>query len=155
MGIIAVLVIAIAGYYLYVGRVAQAPNVANQMPPVGVTTPPAGTQQPAPSVPTAGTAQPVPNVPPVATPAVSNVSVDIKDFKFTQASLMVKKGTTVIWTNQDSASHTVTSDNAGGPLASDLIAQGKTYSYTFNTVGTFAYHCKVHPNMKGTVTVTE
>jgi plastocyanin len=84
-------------------------------------------------------------------------AVTISGFAFSPATMTVKKGTTVIWTNQDSASHSViadSSDSAGGP-SSSLIAQGGTYSFTFNTVGTYAYHCGVHPDMKATVTVTE
>ena len=38
------------------------------------------------------------------------------------------------------------------PIAAD-VAQGATVSNTFNGAGTFAYHCTIHPFMKGTVTV--
>ncbi len=79
----------------------------------------------------------------------------IQSFSFQPASLTVKKGTVVTWTNQDSAPHTVTSDSAsaGGPNSPQLT-QNQTYSFTFNTVGAFAYHCSIHPNMHGMVTVT-
>lgn len=77
--------------------------------------------------------------------------VAIEDFAFSPATIKVKKGTTVTWTNNDSVEHTVTGDN-GGP-DSELIAQGDTYSYTFNETGTFDYHCKPHPSMVGKVIV--
>lgn len=80
-------------------------------------------------------------------------SVAIQDFAFSPGSITVKKGTTVTWTNQDSASHTVTGDN-GGP-SSGTLAKGGTYSFKFDTVGTFAYHCNFHSNMTATVEVTE
>jgi plastocyanin len=84
---------------------------------------------------------------------VNNVAID--NFAFSPASITVKKGTTVTWTNKDSAAHTVTeNDDQKGPDSGDL-AQGKTYSFTFDTVGTFKYHCTIHPDMTGTVTVTE
>jgi len=83
----------------------------------------------------------------------SAVSVDIAGYAFSPSALTVKKGTTVTWTNRDTAPHTVTGDN-GGPASGEL-KNGGTYSYTFNTTGTFAYHCTVHPSMKATVTVTE
>lgn len=77
--------------------------------------------------------------------------VSIKGFAFSPATIKVKKGTTVTWTNEDSVAHTVTGDN-GGP-SSELIGQGETYTYTFNEAGTFDYHCKPHPSMVGKVIV--
>lgn len=82
-------------------------------------------------------------------------SVSINNFKFSPADITVKKGTTVTWTNNDSVGHTVTeTDGKDGPKSSDLN-QGQTYSFTYNTVGTFKYICSIHPNMTGSVTVTE
>lgn len=80
------------------------------------------------------------------------VAVSITNFAFSPSTITVHKGDTVVWTNNDSAPHTVTGDN-GGP-ASGTLSQGSGYSYTFNTVGTFPYHCTIHPNMHGTVVVT-
>lgn len=88
--------------------------------------------------------------PPIQTSAKSDVS--ISNFSFNPGSTTVNKGTTVVWTNNDSAGHTVTADQGAGP-ASGLLNPGETYSYTFNEPGTFNYHCSVHPSMKGTVTV--
>lgn len=85
-------------------------------------------------------------------PRPPNVSVSIKNFAFASANLTVAKGTTVTWTNGDGAPHTVTGDN-GGPNSPSL-GTGQSYSYTFNTIGTFPYHCAVHPMMTATVTVT-
>lgn len=82
--------------------------------------------------------------------------IDIKNFAFSPAAITVKKGTRVTWTNQDSAKHSVVPDTESADFkASELLAQGATYSVTFNTVGTFTYHCSVHPNMKASVIVTE
>lgn len=82
-------------------------------------------------------------------------SVTISNFAFSPASISVKKGTTVTWTNKDAVAHTVTeTDGQDGPK-SDSLGQGQTYSFTYNTVGTFKYHCSIHPNMTGTVTVIE
>lgn len=81
------------------------------------------------------------------------VQATISGFAFQPQLLQVKKGTTVTWTNQDNAAHTVTG-NAGGP-DSPSIAKGQTYSYTFDTVGNYPYYCKPHPNMTGIVQVTD
>ena len=80
-------------------------------------------------------------------------TVLLSDYKFDPPVLKVKKGTTVTWKNMDQANHTVTGDN-GGPN-SDYFGNAATYTYTFDAVGNFAYHCEPHPFMKGTVEVTE
>jgi len=88
------------------------------------------------------------------TPQSTN-SVSIQNFAFSPSAITVKKGTTVTWTNQDSATHTVTeTDGQDGPKSGDL-STGKSYSFTFNTTGTFKYECSIHTDMTGAVTVTE
>lgn len=81
-------------------------------------------------------------------------AVKIENMAFSPDTIVIKKGTTVTWTNQDAASHTVTSDE-GVIMNSELLEKGESYSVTFDQAGTFAYHCKIHPSMQGTVTVTE
>jgi plastocyanin len=78
--------------------------------------------------------------------------VTIQNFAFSPANITVKKGTKVTWTNQDSVGHTVTADSGDGPN-SQLLNQGQSYTFTFDTVGTFKYHCQPHPKMTGTVVV--
>jgi plastocyanin len=82
-------------------------------------------------------------------------SVSIENFAFMPPDITVKKGTSVTWTNNDSTAHTVTEvDSQNGPK-SEQLENGEKYSFTFDTAGTFHYHCSIHPNMLGTVTVTE
>jgi plastocyanin len=81
--------------------------------------------------------------------------VKIENFTFSPIAITVKKGTTVTWTNKDSTAHTVTADKGEQGPASGSLQQGGTYAFTYNTVGTFAYHCNFHANMTGTVIVTE
>lgn len=86
--------------------------------------------------------------------ATETSTVSIKDFAFSPSSINIKVGTTVTWTNNDSARHTVTADNgSNGPKSSEL-AQGQEYSYTFKTAGMFDYHCEIHPSMRGMVMVS-
>lgn len=93
--------------------------------------------------------------PSASTPAQATDKVTISNFAFSPANITVKKGTTVTWTNQDSASHTVMeTDGQPGP-ASSTIANGQSYTFTYNSVGTFHYHCSIHHQMVGTVTVTQ
>lgn len=89
-----------------------------------------------------------------STPAATD-SVTIDNFAFSPADITVKAGATVTWTNKDSVTHTVTeTDSLKGPDSGNL-ASGKTYSFTFTAAGTYHYHCSIHPEMLGTVTVTQ
>lgn len=97
--------------------------------------------------------KPAVSVPPASTPSASTpLAVGISGFVFVASDLKVKVGDTVTWTNNDSAPHTVTADD-GKTFASSTLSQGGTFSFTFTTPGTFAYHCAVHPSMKGVVVV--
>jgi plastocyanin len=78
-------------------------------------------------------------------------AVTIQNFAFGPASLSVATGTTVTWTNNDTAPHTATADD--GSFDSKSIAPGATFSQAFDTAGTFAYHCSIHPNMTATIEV--
>lgn len=77
--------------------------------------------------------------------------VMIKDFAFDPTDLTVTRGTRVTWTNKDSAPHTVTAD--GKAFESGNLSGGQSFSFTFETAGTFTYHCSIHDHMKGKVTV--
>ena len=77
--------------------------------------------------------------------------ISIQNFSFSPASVTVKAGDTVTWTNNDSATHTVTGDK--NEFNSGDVAPGATFSFTFKTAGTVDYHCAIHPSMKGTITV--
>ncbi len=88
----------------------------------------------------------------VAAPASNAVSITSAGFQ--PNALSVKVGTTVTWTNNDSAAHTVTSDTAG-VFDSGPINQGATFTFTFSQAGTFTYHSTSDPSMTGTVTVTQ
>ncbi len=61
-------------------------------------------------------------------------------------------GDTITWTNCGMVAHTVTGNSFGSPAD---IAPGDSVAYTFNTLGTFPYHCENHFQMRGTVNVSE
>ncbi|HYC26654.1 MAG TPA: multicopper oxidase domain-containing protein [Nitrososphaerales archaeon] len=67
--------------------------------------------------------------------------------------VVVGVNNTVMWTNNDDTVHTVTSSTAGLFDSGYLIA-GQSWTYTFQTPGTYQYHCSIHPWMTGTVIVT-
>ena len=72
---------------------------------------------------------------------------------FTPADLNVQVGTTVTWMNTDRDSHTTTSNAPG--WNSGTISPGRQFSLTFQTAGTYPYHCSFHPGMIGTVVVAD
>jgi plastocyanin len=76
----------------------------------------------------------------------------IQNMTFNPSTISVTAGTTITWTNKDAIGHTVTSD--AGLFDSGMIATNGTYQYTFSTAGSYAYHCKVHPGMTASITVT-
>ena len=87
--------------------------------------------------------------------AVATDKVSIEGFNFSPATIKIKKGTTVTWTNQDSVAHNVhETDGKSGPM-SDSLKKGDTYTFTYSETGTFKYICSIHPDMKGTVIVTD
>ena len=57
------------------------------------------------------------------------VSVTIQGFKFSPSTLTIKVGSTVTWTNMDSAPHNVKSSD--GTLDSPDLSRGQSWSFTF------------------------
>lgn len=85
------------------------------------------------------------------TPA-SGTAVAIDNFAFSPATLQVKMGQQVTWTNnQQGVAHTVTAD---GGAFDHPMPSGATFSFAFANAGSFAYHCKIHPSMHGTIVVS-
>jgi len=110
-----------------------------------------GAATPSPAPATASPAAPASAAPASVAPAGGD-AVTIAGFAFAPATLTVKVGATVAWTNKDSAAHTVAWVD-GSQGSGSLTSGGAPYSRTFDTPGTFAYVCGIHPAMKGTVVV--
>ena len=85
--------------------------------------------------------------------AAGTPEVVIENFQFVPQEIEVAEGTTVTWTNQDEVAHTVQDEGDLFPESEDL-AQGQTFSFTYERAGSFPYICGIHPYMKGTVTVS-
>jgi len=80
--------------------------------------------------------------------------VEVKQYMFMPMALTIEQGDTVTWTNRDTAAHDVTVTAGPVTFHSPLLAQGKSWSHTFTTSGSYSYLCSVHPEMRATVTVT-
>jgi plastocyanin len=64
----------------------------------------------------------------------------------------VKAGQTVSWKNGDSITHTATAD--GGGFDTGAIGPGSVSApIKMSSAGSFAYHCAIHPSMKGSLVV--
>jgi len=101
---------------------------------------------------------PAPSPAPAPAPGAATASVTIPtgaavlgDRAYTPDDINVAVGTTVIWMNTDSVSHTSTSNASGWD--SGTVVPGGRFSFAFSTAGTYRYHCAIHPGMIGTVVV--
>jgi plastocyanin len=77
--------------------------------------------------------------------------VVMKNFDFSPMTLTVKAGTTVTWKNLDGEPHTVASPD--GVFRSHALDQGDTFTYKFDTPGTYKYICSIHPKMMAAIVV--
>ncbi len=83
-------------------------------------------------------------------------TVVISNYSFNPQTLKVAVGTTVTWINMDSVAHSLQSGTPGAPtgvFGSGLLNHMQSFSYTFNTAGTYTYYCGPHPYMTGTIVV--
>jgi plastocyanin len=91
---------------------------------------------------------------PIATPVTMIASSSCgtaSGFCFSPASVSTTVGATVAWNNTTGAPHTATDD--GGTWDTSIVNPGQTATISFSIPGTYAYHCSIHPDMHGTVTV--
>lgn len=77
-------------------------------------------------------------------------AVDIRGFAFHPATLTIGRGTKVVFTNSSAVTHTAT---RGGSFDTGRIKPGKSVPVRFSQKGSFAYHCKIHPSMRGKIVV--
>lgn len=100
-----------------------------------------------------GEGQPARNLPAPSGEAVRSAKVEIVDFEYQPSPVTVQAGGKVTWLNEDSADHTATLDD--GSFTTGTLAGGKLKSESFKVPGVYAYHCEIHPQMKGELEVVE
>ncbi|HET8919709.1 MAG TPA: cupredoxin family copper-binding protein [Xanthobacteraceae bacterium] len=81
-------------------------------------------------------------------------TVTIDNFSFTPATVTVKAGTTLTWTNKDDIPHGIGATNNAFPKSKALDTDD-SYSFTFTTPGTYQYFCYLHPKMVGSIVVEQ
>ena len=85
------------------------------------------------------------------TPSTPAATVAIQNFAFVPDTVRIKAGNSIKWTNMDTAPHTAT--DLANAFDSGSLATGQTFNFTFNTTGTFTYHCLIHSMMKNAVVI--
>jgi plastocyanin len=90
---------------------------------------------------------------PVGQASAASYSVAMKGYAFSPASLSVPVGSTVTWTNQDTAPHDVKTTSGPVSIHSPMLDKGESWSFTFGTAGSYGYYCTVHPDMTAGITV--
>jgi plastocyanin len=88
-----------------------------------------------------------------ADPGSAEGKIEIAGFAFAPTPLDVPEGTSVTWANLDPTAHTVSASD--GSFDSGTLESGARFETTFDRPGTFAYLCRIHPTMRGTVRVGE
>jgi plastocyanin len=83
--------------------------------------------------------------------ATATDAVTIESFEFKPQQITVASGTTVTWTNGDSAVHSI--KDKGDLFESDDLSEGGTFEHTYDEAGEFPYICGIHQYMTGTVVV--
>ncbi len=103
-------------------------------------------------------AQPVAYEGPISIPEGSGVpGCQETDECYIPFHVAAPAGTEIVWSNDDTAAHTVTSgspqDGPDGMFDSGLLAGGLEFSTVLEEPGEYPYYCIVHPWMLGNITV--
>jgi plastocyanin len=84
--------------------------------------------------------------------------VRITDKGFEPATLTVRKGTKITWSNSGESLHQVAANPFPkgtdlSSLRSEILNNDQDYTYTANTAGSFGYHDQLNPTINGTLIV--
>jgi plastocyanin len=135
-----------------------SPYASPQPSSTPIAAPPAPAADPTPSPTPSATPSPTSSPTPAPTPGPSVVVIEIvgdrRNMSFSPASVSLRVGQQVRWHNADTIVHTATQD--GGGFDTGLIRPGANSApVTVTTLGRLAYHCEVHPDMVGALSVAE
>ena len=123
------------------GSSSPASTTTSSPPPPAATTPPSTT----PPGPGSGGGSSA------SAGAETHATVPIRDFKFEPATVKLRRGGRVTWTNRDSTAHTATAKD--GAFGTGTLKPGQSRTISFRRPGTYAYVCAFHKFMQGTVVV--
>ena len=90
---------------------------------------------------------------PAGQASAASYHVLMKGYAFSPAALTITAGTTVTWTNEDTAPHDVKTTSGPVAIHSPMLSKGQSWSFTFTTAGSYGYVCTVHPDMTAQMVV--
>jgi plastocyanin len=109
-----------------------------------------------------------PTAPPPPPSSPTSGSVSIQDFTYAPETLNITVGGEVTWRNNGPSVHMTVSDaglwnsgtlaapeGGGGSYGDGGSGSGGTFSRVFSQAGTYAYHCEIHPYIRGSIIVSE
>lgn len=79
------------------------------------------------------------------------VDVKIDNFSVDPATLTVKAGTQITWTNAEDIPNTVVSDNQS--FKPKVLDTDETFTFLASKTGTYSYFCSIHPKVTGKLVV--
>ncbi len=89
--------------------------------------------------------------PAASTEPVAENQVTVADRMYSPKTLTISVGETVTWVFADKGmAHNVVADD--NSFRSQLMETGQ-FTHTFDTAGTFTYHCTPHPDMTASIVV--
>jgi len=77
--------------------------------------------------------------------------VNIKNMQFDPQIKNIFQGDSITFTNQDNVPHLIVSDNNLAGFKSPELAPGQSFTFKFDQVGRWGYHCQLHSSMVGTI----
>lgn len=81
----------------------------------------------------------------------STAEIKIDNFTFAPTTIVVRKGTSITWTNRDDIPHTVVENNK--LFKSHVLDTGEAFTFTPTQPGTYKYYCSIHPKMTAELVV--
>ena len=90
----------------------------------------------------------------VCTDSTGPTTVQATVANFQWGPVSAKVGDVITWTNSDTAPHKVALDDGSCTMSGNIAGGGGKASLVFSVAGTFPFHCTIHPNMKGTITIS-
>ncbi|MGW3109094.1 cupredoxin domain-containing protein [Streptomyces sp. NPDC001100] len=90
---------------------------------------------------------------PAGQASAASYHVVMKGYAFSPTALTITAGTTVTWTNEDTAPHDVKTTSGPVAIHSPMLSKGGSWSFTFGTAGSYGYVCTVHPGMTAQLVV--
>jgi plastocyanin len=84
--------------------------------------------------------------------AAAVIEIKMARIAYAPAQVAAHVGDTVEWTNDDIVAHTATAQNGAWDV---MVAPNAKGSVTLKSAGAIEYYCRLHPNMVGSITVSE